>query len=105
MSGVCHTAQTYVKRPSRARCTLAAWDSAPREMRCSRPISSSTGTSCEDHNKQAQLIVSPYYKVLARVITYHGWPSVQHRELTQEIDRLLPGLFPATDGDTVCPPV
>lgn len=49
----------------------------------------------EDHEKQAQLIVSPYYEVLTRVMTYHGWPSVRHRELTQAIDRLLPGLFSA----------
>ncbi len=52
----------------------------------------------EDHEKQAQLIVSPYYEVLARVITYHGWPGVRHRELTRAIDRLLPGLFPAAEG-------
>jgi hypothetical protein len=51
--------------------------------------------SIEDHNKQAQLIVSPYYEVLARVITYHGWPGASHRDLTVTIDRLLPGLFPA----------
>ncbi len=49
----------------------------------------------EDHEKQAQLIVSPYYELLARVMMYHGWPGVRHRELTQAIDRLLPGLFPA----------
>jgi hypothetical protein len=49
----------------------------------------------EDHEKQAQLIVSPYYEVLARVMMYHGWPGVRHRELTHAIDRLLPGLFPA----------
>jgi len=36
--------------------------------------------------------------VLARVITYHDWPGIQHRELTQAIDRLLPGLFPAPNG-------
>jgi hypothetical protein len=59
----------------------------------------------EDHNKHAQLIVSPYYEVLARVITYHGWPGAQHRELTQAIDRLLPDLFPAKEGNTVCPPL
>ncbi|HEY2536504.1 MAG TPA: hypothetical protein VGI24_05925 [Solirubrobacteraceae bacterium] len=44
----------------------------------------------EDHNKQALLIVGPYYEVLARVITYHGWPGASHRDLTS-----LPGLFPA----------
>ena len=37
----------------------------------------------EDHDKLAQLVVGLYYEVLARVITYHGWPGVQHRELTQ----------------------
>jgi hypothetical protein len=47
----------------------------------------------EDHNKLAQLVVSPYYEVLARVITYHGWPGVQHRELTEQIDRLLPEML------------
>jgi hypothetical protein len=50
--------------------------------------------SVEDHDKLAQLIVSPYYEVLARVITYHGWPGAPHRNLTSTIDRLLPGLFP-----------
>jgi len=47
----------------------------------------------EDHDKLAQLVVSPYYEVLARVITYHGWPGVEHRELTRQIDRLLPELL------------
>lgn len=47
----------------------------------------------EDHNKLAHLVVSPYYEVLARVIIYQGWPGVQHRELTQQIDRLLPALL------------
>jgi hypothetical protein len=51
--------------------------------------------SIDDHDKQAQLIVSPYYEVLARVITYHGWPGASHRDLTVAIDRLLPGLFPS----------
>jgi len=40
----------------------------------------------EDHDKQAQLIVSPYYEVLARVIVYHGWPGAPHRDLTHAID-------------------
>jgi hypothetical protein len=47
----------------------------------------------EDHDKLAQLVVSPYYEVLARVIVYHGWPGIQHRELTKQIDRLLPHLL------------
>jgi hypothetical protein len=47
----------------------------------------------EDHDKLAQLIIGPYYELLARVITYHGWPGVQHRELTKQIDRLLPHLL------------
>ncbi|MGA9875528.1 MAG: hypothetical protein WBQ21_06950 [Solirubrobacteraceae bacterium] len=49
----------------------------------------------EDHEKQAQLIVSPYYELLACVMTYHGWPRVRYRELTHAIDRLLPDLLPA----------
>jgi hypothetical protein len=48
----------------------------------------------EEHDKLAQLVISPYYEVLARVITYHGWPGESHRSLTDAIDRLLPALFP-----------
>jgi len=33
------------------------------------------------------------HEVLARVITYHGWPGVRHRELMKQIDRLLPHLL------------
>jgi hypothetical protein len=49
----------------------------------------------EDHEKQAKLIVCPYYEVLARVIEYHGWPGIQHHKLTEAIDRLLPGTLKA----------
>jgi len=52
----------------------------------------------EDHDKLAQLIIAPYYEVMARVITYHGWPGDSHGELTRSIDRLLPGLFPPASG-------
>jgi hypothetical protein len=47
----------------------------------------------EDRNKMAQLIVSPYYELLARVIVYHGWPPGEHSKLTTAIDRLLPGML------------
>lgn len=50
----------------------------------------------EDHEKQAKLIICPYYEVLARVFEYHGWPGVQHRLLTETIDRLLPGTLKAS---------
>jgi hypothetical protein len=50
----------------------------------------------EDHEKQAKLIICPYYEMLARVIEYHGWPGIQHRLLTEAIDRLLPGTLKAS---------
>jgi hypothetical protein len=50
----------------------------------------------EDHEKQAKLIVCPYYEVLARMIEYHGWPGIQHHKLTEAIDRLLPGTLKAS---------
>ncbi len=52
------------------------------------------GARIEDHDKLAQLVISPYYEVLARVIAYQGWPGESHRDLTDAIDRLLPALFP-----------
>jgi hypothetical protein len=57
--------------------------------------------SLEDHDKLAHLIVSPYYEVLARVIVYHGWPGESHRDLTQQIDRLLPNLLKSPPSDAV----
>jgi hypothetical protein len=51
----------------------------------------------EDHDKHAQMVVGPFYEVFTYVVTYHGWPGVQHRELTAAIDRLLPGLLKAPD--------
>jgi hypothetical protein len=55
--------------------------------------------SLEDHDKLAHLIVSPYYEVLAQVILHHGWPGVQHGELTKHIDRLLPNLLKSPSSD------
>jgi hypothetical protein len=52
--------------------------------------------SVENHEKQARLAVISFYEALSYVMSYNNWPRVRHDELTEAIDRLLPGVFVAT---------
>jgi hypothetical protein len=42
------------------------------------------------HERRAQLVVSPFYRALAYVASYHGWTSQRFEDLNREIIRLLP---------------
>jgi hypothetical protein len=45
------------------------------------------------HDRLAKLVVVPFYNALSYAMTYHGWALARHKQLTDEIDRLLPGVF------------
>lgn len=47
-------------------------------------------------DRQAQLAVVVFYNALSFVMSYFGWPTDRHDELTALIDRAMPGVF--TDG-------
>ena len=47
------------------------------------------------HERLARLVVVPFYHALTYVASYHGWAPERHRQLSDDIDRLLPGVFVA----------
>jgi hypothetical protein len=45
------------------------------------------------HDRLAKLVVVPFYNALSYTMSYHGWALARHKQLTDDIDRLLPGVF------------
>jgi hypothetical protein len=49
------------------------------------------------HEKQVRLAVIPYYETLTYVMSYHGWPPAPQERLTAAMERVLPGVFVASE--------
>jgi len=49
------------------------------------------------HEKQVRLAVIPYYETLTYVMSYHGWPPAPQERLTAVMERVLPGVFVASE--------
>jgi hypothetical protein len=47
----------------------------------------------EGHEKQVRLTVVAFYEVLSYVMSYHGLPHSRHDQLSDELERLLPGFL------------
>jgi hypothetical protein len=55
----------------------------------------------EFHERLTRLVVVPFYNALTYVASYHGWAVDRHKQLSDDIDRLLPGVF--VDGPSAGP--
>ncbi|HEY3758259.1 MAG TPA: hypothetical protein VGL37_00740 [Solirubrobacteraceae bacterium] len=47
----------------------------------------------EGHEKQVRLTVVAFYEMLSYVMSYHGLPHSRHDQLSDELERLLPGFL------------
>ncbi len=55
----------------------------------------------EFHERLTKLVVISFYRALTYVASYHGWALDRHRQLSDDIDRLLPDVF--VDGPSAAP--
>jgi hypothetical protein len=49
------------------------------------------------HEKQLRLAVIPYYETLTYVMSYNRWPPAPQERLTAAMERVLPGVFVASE--------
>jgi hypothetical protein len=49
------------------------------------------------HEKQVRLAVIPYYETLTYVMSYNRWPPAPQERLTAVMERVLPGVFVASE--------
>jgi hypothetical protein len=55
----------------------------------------------EFHERLTKLVVIPFYHALTYVASYQGWAPDRHKQLSDDIDRLLPDVF--VDGPSPAP--
>jgi len=51
------------------------------------------GISLDDHERRAAAAVAPFYNVLSMAISYNDWSTKHHDDLTEILDRLMPGIL------------
>jgi hypothetical protein len=51
------------------------------------------GLTLDDHERRATAALAPFYNVLSMLISYNGWSTDRHDELTATFDQLMPDIL------------